>query len=259
MSDDIPQAGKPADGGEGEAEEIVDVAGLEGDDEAPEPDEGSEADLGDDEGQDDEGQAGPARHVAEPPPRTRGAQRFERLSNENRDLRDRVANFERQLAQFTQQQRQPSQAELAEAERREAEAVSMMAPAEVAKYYANKSEQRVSQELNQTRQMLWDQNDAAQFEQLQTQNPTYRRYVDKVEELRRQAPGVSRKILLATAIGMRAMEGAPAARTRGQNRATATAAANQVRAPSNGRGDVAAPQERGGSGNRWERLRNVQI
>ena len=254
MSDDVPQGATSANEGDGREAEEVDVGAAQGDDEAPEPDDGGEADLGDDEG---EGEAGQTRQVAEPPSRPRASGRVDRLYSENRELRSKVQDFERQLNQLVQQQRQPTQAELAAQERAEAEAVSMMAPAEVAKYYSQKSESRIAAELNQTRQMLWDQNDAAQYDQLVTQNPTYGRYADKVEELRRQAPGVSRKILLATAIGMRAMEGAPAARTRAQNRSEAQAQRQQAR-PSQARGDVAAPQERS-SGNRWERLRDVQI
>lgn len=234
-------------------EEVVDAAETEGDDEAGEPDAGSVPDLGDDSGQvSPQGPQGQVRQRRSP-----GAARFERLSNENRDLKNRVADFERQLQTLVQQQRQPSPAEIAAQERAEAEAVSMMAPAEVARYYSQRSEQRIQTELNQTRQMLWDQNDAAQYDGLLTQNPAYRRYADRVEELRKQAPGVSRRILLATAIGMRALDGEGSARTRAATR-NAEQTRQQAARPTNGRGDVAAPTTRS-SGGRWDRLRNVQI
>jgi hypothetical protein len=231
-------------------EEIVDVAEAEGDDEAGEPDGGSGG--GPDDGQ--EITQRPPQEVRRQSPTSR---RFERLSNENRDLKNRVADFEKQLASLVQQQRQSSPAEIAAQERAEAEAVSMMAPAEVARYYSQRSEQRIQTELNQTRQMLWDQNDQGQYDTLVAQNPAYRRYADRVEELRRQAPGVSRRILLATAIGMRALDGEPGARTRAANR-NAEQSRQQMARPSNGRGDVAAPTTRT-AGNRWDRLRNVQI
>ena len=254
MSDDAPRDDKPALGeADREIPEEVDVAEAGGDGEAPEQydDEAEDSnDAGEDEGE--------TRQVAEPPRRGRAAERIERQQSENRELRSRYADLERQLAELRQQQRQPTAAEIAEAERREAEAVQMMAPHEVARYYAQKSEQTTRAELNQTRQMLWDQNDSTQFETLLSQNPNYRRYTERVEDLRKQAPGVSRRILLATAIGMRAMEGAPAAKTRAQNRGAASAERHQVR-PSNGRGDVAGPSERGGGAGRWDRLRNVQI
>lgn len=250
MSDVGPQDKPGAEGLEDEVEEIVGAEDAEGHDDAAEQHD-DEADLIDDQGEEDAGQA---REVARQP--SRGQRQFGAVREENRELRTRIADFERQLAQISQAQRQPSPAELAAAERAEAEAVSMMAPAEVAKYYAQKSEQRVSAELNQTRQLLWDQNDQAQFETLLTQNPNFGRYKEKVEEFRRQAPGVARRILLATAIGMQAMDGAPAAKTRARNRAAAAAERQSVRPPSNGRGDVAT-EGRGGS--RWDRLKDVQI
>src|SRR4249920_2042127 len=95
----------------------------------------AEAGTADEDGE-DEGRQGQARNVA--PARTQG--RYQRLANENRELKARTARFEQQLAALVQQQRQPSQAEIAAAQQAEYERVSMMAPHEVAQYYAQKTE-----------------------------------------------------------------------------------------------------------------------
>lgn len=244
---------------------------LESDLDGVDPDEDQEAedeDSGDDEGADAEADAedgGDAEGDADAAAREqtrqvrlpRSQSRYQRLANENRELKARQAQFERQLQEAINQRREPTAAEIAAEQQREAEAVSMMAPHEVAAYYARKTENTINARLNQQERMLFDRADKAEYDGLLRDTPTYRRYEEKVEELRALAPNVSRKILLATAIGMRAMDGGGAARTR----ATRTAAANGERQrarPSNARGDVRS--ERGRSGGSLEdRLRDAQI
>lgn len=247
---EAPQAEADAEGSENEIEEIVDEEDAEGHDAAAESVD-DVADPGEDQGEDEAGQT---REVARQP--SRGQRQFGAVREENRELRTRIADFERQLAQISQQQRQPSQAELAAQQRQEDEAVSMMAPAEVAKYYSQKSEQKLDAALRQTQYQLWSQSDTLAYQTELARDPSFSKFDDRVQELARQYPTVSRVDLLDKAMGEAARKGVGAARTRARTRATAAAERQSVRPPANGRGDVAT--ERGG-GSRWDRLKDVQI
>lgn len=253
---DEPKPGENAEELETELEEAEDpeVDEVDPDAEGPEdePDAGGEGD----EVEGDEGK-GQARQVA---PTRRGSPRVQALANENRDLKSKLSDFERQLREISAQagQRQPTQAEIAEQERREQEALELMTPAQVAAYYHQKTLRIVEQQTNQTRAHLFEQTDRQQYDGLLAQNPAYRRYDDKVAELKRQAPGVPRQILLATAIGMRAMEGSGAAKTR-QAKAAETQAARHRAAPSQARADVPASRRERSGDDLEQRLTGVSI
>jgi len=252
MMSDEPQAKPDAEGSPDEIEEVVE-GDAEGLDEAAEPND-DEPDSSEDQQGEDE--AGPAREVARQP--SRGQRQFGAVREENRELRARIAETERLLAQLTQQQRQPSAAEIAAQERQEAEAVSMMAPAEVARYYSQKSEQKLDAALRQTQFQLWNQSDTLAYQTELARDPSFAKYDDRVQELARQYPTVSRIDLLDKAMGEAARKGISGARTRARNRSAQATERQTVRPPANGRGDVAGSTERGG-GNRWDRLRDVQI
>ena len=241
-----------AEGSSNEIEEVIDEGNAEGLDEAAEPDV-DESDSGEDQQGEDE--AGPAREVARP---SRGQRQFGAVREENRELRARIAETERLLAQLSQQQRQPSAAELAEQERREAEAVQMMSAPEVARYYSQKSEQKLDAALRQTQFQLWNQSDTLAYQTELARDPSFAKYDDRVQELARQYPTVSRVDLLDKAMGEAARKGIAGARTRARNRSAQATERQTVRPPANGRGDVAGSTERGG-GSRWDRLRDVQI
>lgn len=153
--------------------------------------------------------------------------------------------------------RQPSAAEVAEQQRIERERFEMMSPYEQFQYTQQQIETRVAQRVQQSQVALWDQGDRRAYDDLLERNPAYRKFESKVEDLRRQAPGVERRVLLATAIGMQALEQGGAARTRATNRAAERAVQNGAR-PSQARGDVPAHRQRRGDALE-ERLRGQLI
>lgn len=226
-----------------------------GEDDAPGDDgEGGEAD-GDGEAEVGARQEGQARDVR--PPAKRGSARVQAIVARNRVLEQRVATFEQQLQGLINERRQPSPAEQAQAAEAERQHYEMLSPYEQHQFTQNKIAAEVERRTNGIALNLWDQNDRRDYETLVASNPAYRRLDEKVEELRRQAPQVSRRILLATAIGLNTLERGPAARTRAA-RNSETAAARHATRPSNGRGDVASSRGRAGD-SLEERLRNQSI
>ncbi len=240
---DLPNGGVPA----ADPEDEIDLD-LEADE--PEPDEPDEPE---EEAEETEEEAEPV--AATPPPSRRGSPRVQSLVNENRELKARQAQFEQQLAALTAARNQPSPAELAAQQEQERQRFELMSPYEQFQYTQAKINNEVAQRTNQIASGLWDQNDQRDYAALLEATPAYRRFDDKVSELRTQAPGVARRVLLATAIGLRALEGNGAARTRAGRAAEAGAARNGAR-PSNGRGDVGSQRGRGEGGSaRDARLR----
>jgi hypothetical protein len=103
------------------------------------------------------------------------------------------------------------------------------------------------QQIQQTRFQLWQDNDRARYEAEVQAEPKFAQFNARVEELARQAPGVSRLDLLDKAIGEAARLKMRSAITRQRNRGAASAAANQIAAPASGRGDQPAQRQRTGS------------
>lgn len=241
-AEDFPDEDAEAEGEGDDAEDAGDDAEAEGD---------ADADAGDAEGQ---GAQGQARHVA---PQRRASREDNLRAEFERKLANEREAFNRQLAEVVAQQRQPSQAELARQAEEERQRVELMSPAEVAAYYAQKTERTITERLNQQQAMLFDRADRSEFEALVERDPTLRKFSDKVEEYRRQAPGVPRRLLLATAIGEQALAQRGSARTRATTRNEA-ARARQVTRPTNGRSDV--PSDRGQRSNSLDaRLRTMTI
>ncbi len=241
---DLPNGGVPA----ADPEDEIDVD-LEADE--PEPDEPEEGDEPEAEETEEEGE--PA--VAAAPPARRGSPRVQSLVNENRELKTKLSSFEQQLQGLVAQRNQPSPADIAAQQERERQQFELMSPYEQFQYTQSRIREETARNTNQIASNLWDQNDQRDYAALLETTPAYRRYDDRVAELRTQAPGVSRRVLLATAIGLRALEGNGAARTRASRQAEAGAARNGAR-PAGGRGDVAPQRGRGeGSSARDARLR----
>lgn len=246
-----PNAGGPDEGQEhaqGEDAEAPDDA----EDEFPD---GDDADDEDGEVEDalgeGDGDAAAARGQTQET-RTRDGLRQGRrtTSDEIRDLRRRAQEAERRNQEFQQQLAQVmqgrSQADLAREQQQEQERLALMSPEERTQYEIQQLRRENQYRDQQYRAALFEQTDKIQYDNLVAQNPTYRRFDDKVEELRRQAPNVPRRILLATAIGMSAMERGGQARTRAQNTAERRARAN-VTNPPGGRGAATGRQRQGGS------------
>ncbi len=243
---DLPTGGVPATDPDDEIDPDLEPDTPEPD----EPDEGDEPEAD----EPDEGEEPDPAVAATPPPR-RGSARVQALANENRELKARQVEFERQLAALTAARAQPSPAEIAAQQERERQQFELMSPFEQFQYTQSKIREETARNTNQIAAGLWDQNDQRDYAALLETTPAYRRYDDQVAQLRTQAPGVSRRILLATAIGLKALEGGGAARTRAVN-AAAASAARQVSRPSNGRGDVPSDRGRGdGASARDARLR----
>jgi hypothetical protein len=260
-------AGNPRDGetGPGDAEELdTDLEGpdpdedeeTDGEDEAASGDEADEGDdvSGDDaEGEGESGQ-GQARHVAAPPPRQG---RYQRLANENRELKSKLSTFERQLQEVVAARHQPTQAEIAAQQREEQERLALMTPDERVDYRMAQMQRSMDDKLTRTQAALIDQADKTDFQNLVAQRPNLRRFEPEVEDLKKQAPGLNRRALLAYAIGNKALERELSARRKAE-RDGAGQRQRQTARPSNGRGDIAADRRRSGGG-LTDRLRGVQI
>lgn len=185
-------------------------------------------------------------HSARPGRRERERARLDNLERENRQFRE-------QVERLLQQQSQPTPQQIAEQARLEREQYESLTPYEQHLY----TQQKFQQQQQQVLQQISDRTDQGEYARLVEQNPRYRAFEAKVEELRRQAPNVPRRILLATAIGMAALDGGGEAKARARTTAQGNKAAQQAR-PATGRSDVAPQRTRTGARG-FEHLRNVQI
>ena len=235
---------------------------------APEPVDGGDADIesgdeGSPRGDEDEAAVEGVEERRRPSRVNRASQRFHEITLENRDLRQRLENLER----VQQQPRQPSQDELraqeaAEEQRFFAELQQqVMDPvqqaARISQFYNQRTEQRVSRAIQNTQFTTWDSTDRINFERVLADNPRLERFGDRVEELRRQAPGVSRVDLLDKAIGESVRRQAGAQRTCQQNGAAARNGAQRTQ-PSRPAANVPG-ERRQGQRRGFEHMRNVPI
>lgn len=249
-SDDIP-AGQPAT--DGEPVDPQDRTPPPEDDDLEVEDEGGidpDSDL-------DEPEPIAAQPGTPPPkPPTRGQRDFQRLTNENRRQKQQLDQLTQQVQQLLGT-RQPSQAEIAEANRREQEQLEMMTPVQIAQYYEQKTQRNVQELVRQAVAPIYDQNDRAEYERELERNPRLREFSDTVEDYKRQAPGVPRRMLLATALGMKALDNQ--GRVAGRAARNASARAEQHRTtPTQPRGDTQAQRGRRGD-DLEERLRGQLI
>lgn len=247
---DIPGGQEPVETDEVELEDdqTEDAESDEGEGEAGEDAGGADAEI-------DEDEEGQARSVAAQPRRARGRPNGEVI----RELQAQNAEFRRLLAEVREAQqapRQPTQAEIAEQQRIERERFEMMSPYEQYQYTQQQIRAGVQQETQQIARTLWDQADQREYGDILEKTPAYRRFEAKVNELRAQAPTVPRRILLATAIGMAAMEGGGRQRQRSERNAEVNRQRQEAR-PAGGRGDV-EPQ-RGRRDDLEDRLRGQLI
>jgi hypothetical protein len=228
--------------------------------EPPEPDEDDEllAAIEDDE----EPEADPEPAVAGTPPaeprRQRGDPARGKVESENRALKRKLDDVEAQVRQLLSTQRQPSQAEVEEQRRREDEAYELMSPSQQRAYTENKIARQVQQLVQNAVAPIHDQNDRAEYERELDRNPKLKRFTDQVEDFKRQAPGVPRRMLLATALGLQALDNQGAVRTRGARNSAAQGEQHRA-APSSGvRADVSPNRGRRGD-DLDERLRGQSI
>jgi hypothetical protein len=184
----------------------------------------------------------------------RAETRIRALNEENRQLRARQDQFERQLQQALTQ---PSAADLERQRQAHVERRSLMSPVDLAADIEAGLRQEFNGQLQRQGAALWDQADHGTYQRELETKPALHRFDDRVAELKRQYPTVSRIDLLDKAIGEAARRGMGAAGTRARTRA-AGQAAGQVTRPAGGRGDVAGTRQRTGR-TAAERLDGRQI
>ena len=107
-------------------------------------------------------------------------QRAREAETENRRLRTLQEQLLTQPRQPAPQQPDPYRQ--VEADRLEAERVAMMAPHEVAAYYANRSEQRVQQQIYRAQIEAGDRIDKLTFRQIMATEPAAKRLETQVEQ-----------------------------------------------------------------------------
>lgn len=173
---------------------------------------------------------------------SRGESRIRELANENRELRRRQEDFERQLQQAFNG---PSRADLERQQREREERRALMSPAELVQDVTQELRAEFRTQLQQQNALVWDRSDKSDFDREMEVKPALRRFESRVEELRRIAPGVSRLDLLDKAIGEAARKNIGAARTR-QTRTANERSQGQVTRPVSGRSDVPSNRTRGG-------------
>lgn len=225
---------------------------LDADDAENETDEGNdeiegnaESGAGDDEGQ-VRGQDGRASQD--------GNERSERVSRPNdtirtlRAERQAAENLAREqalrleaLERAIQQQNRPDPAFQARQAQEEADRVAMMAPHEVAQYFANKSQQQMQQQMMQQHRQQIDALDRIDFRGQVATNPLAKKFESDVErvvaEQARNGFSIKREEALAYVVG-KAMIAKAGTAAKGQRVAGAARVASQTTRRSTPGGDV---------------------
>lgn len=242
--DGIEHQGEGEDDAEGVEPEGSDGDGAEGSDEY-----GSDevAEEGDEDRQDDLGDEPPARQ-------SRGANRFQRLSNENRELKQRLDKLERgevaprgpSQAEIERMRAQQEQADTQELERAALEG----GPAAAAAVARRQAQRDIQQHMQGFEYRLADRQDKADFKQLCREVPVYGKLADRVEEklaeYRRNGANPPRENIAKFLIGEDAVKRAQGAATRQGKRGAARTQREQVQPRRGGRSDVAGARERRG-------------
>jgi hypothetical protein len=214
----------------GERDALDDL--LEPDDDDLEGD-GEEAEAGEDEGEEESPEQAAEAEPEPKPQRNRAERRIEALRKRAREAEATNKRLTDQiLGQTRQPQAPPPQIDpyrQAEYDRQEAERVQMMAPHEVAAYYAQKTRQEVSQQMLRGQIETRDMLDRQHFETIKSADPIARRMADAVENLliaaRNQGMNPTREMCLNTLFGQemraKAQRQADKQRTQGRRRIAA--------------------------------------
>ena len=189
-------------GAEGEGAGGEDSAGRDQDDEGST----QRADAEGDEG------TPQTRRTAEHETEPRRSDRYQRLANENRDLRERMERADRERENERQQwQRQQQQLH----DQQERERLNLMTPEERAEYRANQHEQRTNARLQQSEMRMLMQMDKSAYAAKAASNPVYRRMEGAVEqkfnEQMRIGQPTDRETILKFLLGEQALNGAATA------------------------------------------------
>jgi hypothetical protein len=249
-------AGPEFDDGEiedGEIENQVDDAeadgegsGFEAEDPAVDP--GAEQETGDSE---DVGA-----------PQSRGSGRFQRLANENNELRQRLLDLERRGGSPQPTVVQPQE----ETDEQFNQRMALLSIDERIEARQARSERRFSAQLNAMRVHTEITQDKLAYDAKAASDARYKRYADDVEALhakllRENGQLVPRQVLLEVVIGRRVLANAGTKEVKRQKQASSQRVAKQVARPTGGRSDVAnaGRRETSEAAARAKRLENQLI
>lgn len=239
------------DEGQGSGGQGHEVAGQDGEDATEHL--GEEQEAGRDEDVDDD--------AGFEEPASRGQNRFQRLSNENSELRRRLSDLERRPASQVQPQgpREESDAEFTAR-------IQLLPSEERMEARMDRSARRNEQLIRQTQYQTQDMADKAAYDAKAATDQRYSRYASAVEtkrnELLQQGQLVARDVLLKYLIGERVLGNVGQKEIKKQRAAGQDRIERQRTRPTgSGRSDVQTTQRRGGSEaeQRRRRLENMEI
>jgi hypothetical protein len=229
-------------------EEDLDDEGLEDEDGGDENAQGGGQAGGasDEDEQQARGEEGSQGQVRDQPRQvSRGENRFQRLSNENAELRRQQQETHRQLEEMRREnQRREAPAQEREPTREE---MALWTPEQRMDYRLERSERNFSRMMQQTQHQAADLADKTAFDAMCQTNPRYRKYAGEVEQrlatLRSQGQTAPRDAILRYVIGEKvlASNGSPQRQRQRQQ------GAERVRRQ---QGSAAAPRSDAGTGGR---------
>jgi hypothetical protein len=189
----------------------------------------------------------PSRGAGEPASQSRGAQRFQRLSDDVKAARAEADRARQELENYRREQWQNNQNRAAEEERAR---MALMTPEERNEYRFNQQQRTTDQRLQQMELRATMMMDKATFDAKTISNPVYKKFASAVEarfdEQMRKGQPVDRETILKYLLGESALNGAgnsSAARKQARRRVEA-----QTVRPSSGKGDTERPGTRKSSG-----------
>jgi hypothetical protein len=182
---------------------------------------------------------------AEPPSVSRGSQRFQRLNDDNRALKDELARLRQERQE---EQRRQWARDQAVTEQQERERLALMTDSERADYRISKMERQWSAQAAQDRAQIHFLMDKNSFDAKATVHPIYKKYAPEVErrfqeQLAKGQP-VEREVIFRYLLGDRSLE--MALKSGGQARAARKRVENEGVRPSNSKGDSATSRGRQG-------------
>lgn len=197
----------------------------------------------------------PSQDTRDQPDRSRGNRQFGEMRRQNRELKRRLEQLEQTRPQA------PAFDQNAEAERRrqqqqreadeEQQVVLTGDPAQIARFYNERSTRQVNERLGRTEFFTADNADRTAFERACDRFPAYDKVADEVEKrlgmARQQGMNPQRVALAKLIIGERYVERMPAAKNRQQKQADGEKRRQQAR-PSSARSDQGSGRASGNRG-----------
>jgi len=186
---------------------------------------------------------------------SRAETRFQKLANERNELRERLARLEGERDASSRHQAPPPDPRIAQAE--EAALLSTMTAEEKITYFDQKVRRETAQFVQSTEQRLADRLDKMEFRDLCRDNKAFAKVASKVEELKKQYPGVAREALAKFAIGEAFVNGGLKKAEMAAERSAQTVRRQRGKPPAGG-SDVGTPDRRGAPKTAKERLESAE-